>query len=97
MTVTHRVGGFNNETVVFEYDYDDSTLFVTAVRCLNQTDQPAYASATDLTRNRTYEREWPAQATTEQAIPTGAAQRLVLTVSPSGRFDNLSVSMRWPA
>jgi len=96
-TVTHRIGAFNNEQVVYQYDYNDGTLFVTAFRCINGSDLPAWGSATDLARNRTYEQTFPANATTEQSIPTGAAQRLDLVISPSGRFDNLSVAMRWPA
>lgn len=84
MIITHRVGGFDNDRVVWEYDYDDTTLYVVTLRCINQTDHAVWASATDTIRNRTYERTWPANATTEQNIPTGQANRLELVIGPRG-------------
>lgn len=93
-TVTREVGGFEGGLIVWQYDYDDQTLYVLTIRCLNQTDSTAWASATDTIRDRTYERTWPAQATTEQAIPTGQANRLELVVGPRG-VENFMFRMTW--
>ena len=94
MTQTHRVGGFDNDRVLFEYDFDDATLLISTIRCINQTDRDAWGSATDLLRNRTYERIWPANATTEQGIPTGQGQRLELVAGGRG-FSNVTFRATW--
>lgn len=40
---TQRICSFEDEAVVFSFDYDDTTGNVVAVRCVNNTGQQAYA------------------------------------------------------
>jgi len=77
------------------YDYDDATLFVTAVRMFNNsTDVPLPAQATVLKNGRTFSRTEPPGGPSAvefvQAIPTNAANRMELFVNATnGRLDGV--------
>jgi len=81
------------------YDYDDQTLFLTAVHMLNTTtDIPFPAQATVVKNGRTFSRTEPpggANATEfVQSIPTGAANRMELFINATnGRLDGISWSI----
>ena len=96
-TVTKLEAEYADGLVRFEYDYDDATLRLTALRCVNNTSQAAYGKATQTSNGRTHERTFGADQTTAVAIPTGAAQRLQLVLGSNGKLDGVSIETRWPA
>lgn len=76
-----------------EYDYDDTDLRVRKVRCTNPTTKPVNISVTGKVNSRTYTRSVPANtALVELNISTTAANRLQLTVTPSGKLDGVEVN-----
>lgn len=84
-TVTKNLAIFDGGNVIFELDYDDVVLRLLAIRCINGSNQPAFGRATALANGRTYSRTFDANQTTEQAIPTNAANRLDITIDARGR------------
>lgn len=82
----------------FEYDYDDVLLRVTQFRCINNTGNDAFGSvARSSNLNVKYEATFAPQSRFDVAVSNGAAQRLQLTVHPSGKLDGIEVSFRFPA
>ena len=77
------------------YDYDDGTLFLTAVRMLNTTTDLALpAKATVNANGRTFSHTEPPGGATAvefvQIVPTNAAQRMELFVNAgNGRLDGV--------
>lgn len=96
-TVTKVFAEHGDGLVRFEYDYDDTTLRVLAVRCINNSLQPAWAKAELMDGTRSRERTFAPDQTTEVAIPTSVAQRLTLFVNAKGFLDGVSFSTSWPA
>lgn len=72
---TKVLGSFENGLVEFSIDYDDVTLIITAVRCINASTQSAWVKATHLETGRTYERVC-APGTIVVAVPTNPAKRM---------------------
>ena len=88
----------NGGVCVFQYDYDDIDLRVRAVRCVNECHNPAYGWVARSSNTRVfYDATFPANSTVEVSISTGAANRLQLSVTESGKLDGLEVSFRYPA
>jgi hypothetical protein len=98
--------------VRWEADYDDLTLLITALRCVNGSDQAAGVSpAAALSRvwlttdpSRVYPPTRPLRtqpgATDVQAVPTSKAAQLQLVMVPHGGRvvpSNLDGEFVWPA
>jgi hypothetical protein len=92
-TQTKTLNGW--EGCRFEIDYDDATLYLTALRCVNMTAFPAYGTATQVLSGRTRTATFPANQTTTISIPTGGAQRLQLQLDGRGRLDGVDYSFWW--
>jgi hypothetical protein len=88
--------------VQFEYDYDDATLIVQGVRCINNSPSAAKVTATVLesaARNAGLTRSevFAANATRFVALPTSPNGRYQFTVEPTkGRLDGIQFAMEWP-
>lgn len=93
--VTKTLGGDTN--VIFEVDYDDVNLRLTALRCINNSPNQVWAQATQLSNRRTYQKTFDANSTTEINIPTGVANRLNITITPSGKIDGVDYFTMSPA
>lgn len=93
---THGDDGAGNPLVVFEIDYDDADLRVRAVRCINNSGQPAYAEASRLDGSRKVSSVFLAGTTTSFVVLTTAPTRLQLTLTPKGGIDGLAFSTVWP-
>jgi hypothetical protein len=76
------------------YSYDDQSLLLTAVRVDNQTNQPCFVEAKRIDGTRTYSETWQAGEHRSIAIGTQQANRLQLTVTPSGKLDGVEWSAR---
>ncbi len=94
-TVTMRVGGFEDEQVVFTIDYDDVTLNCLLLRCVNLTALPAIGTAARAGGGPSYSQSFP-PGTTTLAIPTGAAQRIRLALFRAGKLSGLDGWFSWP-
>lgn len=96
-TVTKNLAVFDGGNVIFELDYDNVALRLLSIRCVNNSNQPAFGKATALANGRTYSRTFAANTTTEQAIPTNPQNRLDITVDARGRVGGVDYSLAWPA
>jgi hypothetical protein len=99
---TQRMVAFANEAVVFSFDYDDVTGNVVAVRCVNQTQQQAYAGifgSGSGPAGRSREGTFGA-GTTVIAIPGGQQPRYPLAVNPDtgiAEVGGYTILARFPA
>lgn len=86
-----------DETTVarLEMDYDDTDLRVRTVRVVNPAPRGLLVTASRTDGSLSYNATAPANQTTEQAISTGAAQRLQLVVDERGRLDGVEYSTAW--
>lgn len=83
---------------ILEYDYDDVSLLLRAIRVRNTTPLVVEVTAvktTDPNAGRTVSRTYPANATTVQNIGTGAAARINITIDSRGRMDGVETAMRF--
>lgn len=98
--VTKAMGGDGNPEhgyVRFEVDYDDTNLRLTTLRCINNSDLPCWGKVLKNSNGRTYQMTFPANQTTTLNIPTGASQRLTITIDANGRIDGVDYFFMWPA
>jgi hypothetical protein len=79
-----------------EFDWDDQTLYLRAIRCVNNTGQDAYVWAQSTSNGRTYE-STVGQGLTEVSVGAQQAQRLQLSTTPSGKLDGVEWEFRFPA
>ena len=96
-TQTRALGSVSDSQVpphyaALEIEYDDATLLLTAVRVINETNRTARVTAGKADGTRTQTRDVAAGQTVTQAIPTNQANRLELTVTPSGKLDGVQYS-----
>jgi hypothetical protein len=81
-----------------QYDYDDVSLLLTAIRCINNTSKPAYGwAARETNYNVNYEATFPANQTTEFPINNGVNNRLQLVIDAPGRVHGVEYRLRYPA
>lgn len=111
-TQTIVIASFDAELVRYEADWDDVTNLVTALRCVNNSGQ---ASSGRVWLTTDTSRAFPPGSGTDpslahitapgvtetRAVPTGAAQRLQLTVVTNPRTglprpSNLDGEFTWP-
>jgi len=86
-----------NKTVRFEVDYDDVTLRVSALRCVNDSGQDAYGELVRASDQAARGLTIPAGTTREVAIPQNpAAARFVFTLR-EGHVSGITLQSRWPA
>lgn len=98
-TVTRQIGGDGDPArgyVFWEIDFDDAKLLLTAVRCRNESSEATYGSVTQISNGRTYGMRFPPNSTTNIAIPTGQAQKIDISIMPSGKLDGVHYSFVWP-
>jgi hypothetical protein len=93
--ITKTLGNFDNGNVVFELDYDNVNLRLTALRCINNTSQAAYGQARKTSNGRAYDMRF-GPGTTVIAIPTQTATRLTITIDARGRVDGVDYQLMWP-
>lgn len=93
--ITKYLGGFG-EDVVITTDYDDVTLRLTAIRCVNNTVLPVGWWIRNIATGR--ERTGQFQSgTTQIDIPQTPSQRMTITVDQYGRIDGMEYRLEYPA
>lgn len=91
---TRTVATFHNELVRFEVDYDNSRR-VTALRCINDSDNDVVGEVTRADSGRSYSKTFLAHTNTYIPIPTGVAQRIQFDeIGVHGQFSGLSFQFR---
>lgn len=91
-TQTHNLITAESGAFTVDFDYDDVLLRILSVTAINNTDRTITVTARSTSTNRTY--TLPITAGTNQTltIPAGAANRLDLSVTPSGKLDGVEWS-----
>lgn len=94
---TNNIGVYEDGLVTLYYKWDDVNLRLTAVGCINNSDKnyaaEAVIEADQPNAGRKQSAIFLAGTTTEQPIPTGAAQRIPVTINPrNGRIDGISIN-----
>jgi hypothetical protein len=89
--------GSNGALATVEVDYEDvAPRRLLTVRCTNATAGDVAVTVTQVGTSRTASRTFP-PGTTELALPTGVAARLVLNGLRRGQLDGVAVDVRVPA
>lgn len=97
--LTRQRGSDGDETrgyVTFEIEYEANALYLTALRCINQSTEAAWGCVTHIATGRTYSMRYPAGQTTVLPIPTLSTQRLSVTIDARGRLDGVDSAFMWP-
>lgn len=87
-------------SVIFEIDYDDVSMLLVAVRCINLSSQPAYARAVLISNpNRDYSHIFPANTVDTVQIPTNPSGRMDVFYNPitPTKLDGVDYFIMWPA
>jgi hypothetical protein len=92
-TITKRLAGHNQESVLLELDYDDVTMLATALRCINTTAHNASCSAFRVSDGANIDHTF-APGTVSFTLPTGIAARITLSILPSGKLDGIYVAFK---
>jgi len=92
---TKTVVEFDDGRCVWAFDYDDVNLRLTRARCTNGSAQPTKGTVTVVSNGRTFSQVVAAGGSLDQAIPTGAAARLAITVDARGRVDGIDWHFEW--
>lgn len=94
--VTKRLASFDDDSCRWELDYDDVDLRARTVRCVNNSAKPTTGTVRrgDGT-GPTYTATIQAGQTQEVNVPTGAAQRLQLSIGDTGHLIGVSTSFTW--
>ena len=103
--VTKTVASYDDGRVQLQILYDDATLRITAVRCINDSAFPVYAEAVQdfepdaqSKKGRKYGATFQAGTTTEIAVPTAQNVKLQYTIDPVlDTVDGVGLYSRWPA
>lgn len=92
--ITKELARVDNGAFVLSFVYDDADLRIRTIVAVNTSLTRAYdVTAVSTATGRTYTATVAAGATIEQSISTGAAQRLQLSVTPSGKLDGVEWSI----
>lgn len=91
--VTKDLAYVDGGAFVLQFDYDDVDLRIRTIRGINTGARPYTVTARSTSTGRQYTAEITAGATVEQGVPTGAARRLQLSVTPSGKLDGVEWSI----
>lgn len=93
---TRTIVKFDDGKCIWTYQYDDVGLFLTNLSCDNtQGTKSTTGTATVISNGRTFNRTVAAGGTLSQAIPTGPAVRLGITVDGRGRVDGVDWSFSY--
>jgi hypothetical protein len=91
--VTKQLAFIDGGAFVLEFDYDNVDLRIRTIRGINTGVRSYAVTATSTSNGRQYTATVNAGVTVEQNVPTGAAQRLQLLVTPSGKLDGVEWSI----
>lgn len=78
-----------------EVDYDDATLRLIAVRCVNQTAGTVYAALVQTSNGRLVDHVFPV-GTTTITIPNNAAQKVLFSSVVRNRLDGVELTFKVP-
>lgn len=83
-------GLFNSgDGLDINYDYDDITFQILTIHVNNNSGRSWQVAAMDTATQKTYTATIPKNANVDQPIPQTLANRLKLTITPSGKLDGV--------
>lgn len=91
--VTKDLAVVDDGAFILQFDYDDADLRIRTIRGINTGARGYDVTARSTSTGRQYTATVPAGQTAEQNVPTGAARRLQLSVTPSGKLDGVEWSI----
>lgn len=91
-TITRNLLYQDGGALTVDYSYDDVTLRILSVKVVNLSAASYYVNARATATGKQYSFVIP-PGTIEQAIPQTVANRLQLSVRPSGRLDGVEWSI----
>ena len=90
--VRKQLAYMDDGALIVAFDYDDVDLRIISIHVENNSARTYVVSATAVGTGRNYTLEI-APGTIDQSIPAGAANRLGLSVTPSGKLDGVEWSI----
>ena len=97
---TRRIAGDGSPEkgyVEFWISWDDVGLFLTELKCINNSSEATWGKAINIQTGRSYERTFPANETTILSLPGQSQNRLNITIDARGRVDGCDYFFMWPA
>jgi len=94
-TVTRRLGGWDNEQVIVEMDYNDLNMRALAIRVINGTSNAIHVAVTRESDGLLYETRF-GPGTTFINIPTTVAGRITMVDLGRGQFSGYRLSVSYP-
>lgn len=94
--IQYRLGSFENEQAVVYMEYDDISMRVSAIVCVNNLPNPVYAALIRNSDRRIYTQNFP-PGTTTLSIPTQGQGRVEIVNLGRGHWGNISIQMGYPA
>lgn len=92
-TVSNGTDPSNGSAWDVGYTYDDTDMMIRTVFCHNPTTRPVNISVTGKSNSRNYTRSVPANTDVVSInISTNAANRLQLSITPSGKLDGVEIN-----
>lgn len=91
-TVTHNLLVSDGGLFTVDFDYDDVTMRIISIAVVNNTDRTITVTATSTSNGRNYTLPFVPGSNEVFNIPAGAANRLDLSVTPSGKLDGVEWS-----
>lgn len=92
---TKNVAEFDNGLCVWQYDWDDSLLRLTQIRCTNNSVFPTRGTIIIQKNGRSFTALVAPGGSLNQALPTSPAARLEITVDSRGRVNGLDHTFEW--
>ena len=87
------LAAMNGGLFTVSFDYDDVALTLQTIHVINNDTRAYTVAAWSTATGKRYESIIAAGATLDQPIPPGAANRLQLSVTPSGKLDGVGWSI----
>lgn len=93
--IQYRLGGFRDDQAVIYMEYNDVTMRITAVVCVNNLPSPVYAAVIRNSDNLVYSRLFD-PGTTRLDVPTTGQGRVDITNLGRGHWGNINIAMGYP-
>lgn len=97
-TQTKKLASFQDESIVFEIEYDDVTLRISALRCINNSGQAGYGELIRQSDGLVYGQRFGAGTTFIQIPTNSQASRMTFFFSPThpGSIDGIEARFEFP-
>lgn len=92
-TKTTVLASMDGGLFALSFDYDDVSMSILTIHVVNTNTRPYSITATSTSTGKVYSIAVQANTTVNKSIPTNQANRLGLSVTPSGKLDGVEWSI----